>query len=363
MVEQNYAGRGIPDPGHIITGTGGKIYSLGESLAFGPHGVVYQLAAQGEEHGAPSLVAKYIPANAWLGGGDPYDYEDSVQELATQEVGAGFIEVVRGDQDLWLLMPHTSEFLSPHMPPDQAAWRENPPAGEWVKGLLLELCDLTARFAACLDKAGSCHGNLKPSNIQLRGGEPFRLSDPYWAGLKLHGPFDAKGELVDPWFRPPEVVASEGAVEPSPAADVWALGIIAYQLLSGRHPLGNDPREIAENLAQGRPPQPLAYLPAALWQFLEKCLCPDRFQRIPNPEEMRRHLLDIPFHKECQGGHQRDYHETVCGLCQSPFDLTWTYPCSKPVRTSLVREETPRFTILVCPSTYAAGKATSFRSG
>ena len=321
MVKQDNRGWDAPAPGYTFSGAEGVIYCLEEKLGAGPHGLIYRITPQGAANGSPALVAKYIPGRAWSGTGDPFNYELMIGRLAEEGVGAAFGELVHEGSILWLVMPEAPKTLSLLIPPHQDAWQESPCDGSWVKDLLLELCELTSRFAASVGSPYSCHGNLKPSNIFLRDVRPFCLSDPHFASLKLHGPYDAKGELVDPMYRPPEVVVPDGAMEPYPAADVWALGVIAYQLLSGRHPLGEDSSEVSANLLNGKGPAPLPYLPGPLRQLLDDCLCPNPMERIPNPEEMRRRLADTSFHKECRNGHQRDYHETECGLCQSPFDL------------------------------------------
>ena len=94
------------------------------------------------------------------------------------------------------------------------------------------------RTLAQCHAAGILHRDVKPGNFML-------LSDGARAPLKavdfglaaLFDPGDPKpredlGLEGTPWFMAPEVLSSKVG----PEADVWAAGVMAYQLLTGRFP-------------------------------------------------------------------------------------------------------------------------------
>ncbi len=81
-------------------------------------------------------------------------------------------------------------------------------------------------------------------------------------------------------YMAPEQIA--GGV-PTPSWDIWALGVIAYEVLTGVHPLSStDPILSASTLITGRPDAVRTHLPEApaSWQlFFERALARDPMQR------------------------------------------------------------------------------------
>ena len=117
--------------------------------------------------------------------------------------------------------------------------------------------------------AGTVHRDIKPENIALRGGE---VGDPVLLDLGLARLLDAETMTLYPApmgtcpFMAPEQVRLERA---SKQADVWALGVVLYIMLTGRHPFFG-PRTAAKTSEEalaayqaGPPPLPTA-VPADL---------------------------------------------------------------------------------------------------
>ncbi len=107
---------------------------------------------------------------------------------------------------------------------------------------------------------GLLHHDLKPANILLDGsGEPLvadfglaRRRDEAGSGE----PGEGGGTLA---YMAPEQAA--GGTDFTVAADVFGLGAILYELLTGELPFGRDPEEIRRRMAQGPPPAARRYSP------------------------------------------------------------------------------------------------------
>ncbi|QZY50874.1 serine/threonine-protein kinase [Leucobacter tenebrionis] len=123
-----------------------------------------------------------------------------------------------------------------------AAASEGLPTTDEVRGFALSLLSALVE----LHSADRIHRDLKPDNIMLRNGDwaeaviiDFGLSRPVDGGTMTLYP-QRVGSI--PWMSPEQLRGSRARK----AADVWACGVILYQLLTGRHPFfhGLDLREI-----------------------------------------------------------------------------------------------------------------------
>src|SRR5262249_16982120 len=132
---------------------------------------------------------------------------------------------------------------------------------------------LVCRLTSALEQAHSrdiLHRDLKPSNVILReDGEPV-LTD---FGLARHITLEETGlsragALVGtPAYMSPEQVGG-GPGELGPASDIWALGVMLYELLTGRLPFEGPSHVILGGILAGEP-QPLRQLRPGLSKRLE----------------------------------------------------------------------------------------------
>ncbi|WP_428034740.1 protein kinase domain-containing protein [Amphritea sp.] len=115
---------------------------------------------------------------------------------------------------------------------------------------LSTVLDYTAGMAGALGYAhqqGVVHSDLKPSNIFLDGGQvkvfDFGIARAAKSGTTQEDSFDA-GELgaLTPSYASPAMLA--GVPHADPRDDLYALGCIIYELLTGKHPFIRDGKKV-----------------------------------------------------------------------------------------------------------------------
>jgi serine/threonine protein kinase len=154
-----------------------------------------------------------------------------------------------------------------------------------------EVVAQVADALAYLHGRGIVHGDVKPGNILVPAdGAPVRLADFGVARRLPAGPCalpagpcaspepGSPPALVHatPEYAAPELVAGWTA---SPASDVYALGILLYELLSGRSPYrGGSAEEVLMRHATCTPVPPLG-MPERVWPVILACTAPDPADR------------------------------------------------------------------------------------
>jgi serine/threonine-protein kinase len=132
-------------------------------------------------------------------------------------------------------------------------------------------------------RAGVVHRDLKPENIQLveRGGQP---DVPVVLDFGVAKFLDAAEKLTmtgavlgTPAYMPPEQFRGEQDL--GPPADVYALGVLAFELCTGRPPfVGRNFAELAAAHTT-RPAPPLLGVPQEVARVVAKCLDKDPSHR------------------------------------------------------------------------------------
>jgi eukaryotic-like serine/threonine-protein kinase len=170
-----------------------------------------------------------------------------------------------------------------------------------------EAAELLETLASAVDaahKAGVVHRDLKPSNILLTAAGIPKVSD--FGLAKLLDGDDGRtvtGQVLgSPSFMAPE--QAEGrSHQVGPAADVYALGSILYQALTGRPPfLGESQLETLKLVVSNDVVAPCRLrpdVPRDLDTICLKCLEKDPSRRYPNAlalaDDLRRHLEGRPI--------------------------------------------------------------------
>merc|ERR1712146_451379 len=116
--------------------------------------------------------------------------------------------------------------------------------------------------------------DLKPENVMLDQRGYVRLID-FGLARRLETPFSPRFTLVGtPEFLSPEVLTGGGYTT---QADIWALGVLAYELLVGKlpflrsNPHGREDQLLLQSIIFAEPDLP-EWLDAASASFLRCCL-------------------------------------------------------------------------------------------
>ena len=166
-------------------------------------------------------------------------------------------------------------------------------------GRVVDLMRKVAGAVQYLHDTGILHRDLKPGNILLDGDEPL-ISDVGIAGWLDEDETSSRLSVVilgNPSYQAPEMMAGVHAA--TVQSDVWAIGVILYQLLTGSRPFSHDGIvELALSI-RTKPPPPFRSYPEltpgtdeALEAVVLKCLEKDPTNRYPSAaalaEDLRR---------------------------------------------------------------------------
>jgi eukaryotic-like serine/threonine-protein kinase len=131
----------------------------------------------------------------------------------------------------------------------------------------LEVAAAVARALRCVHAVGGIHGDLRPKNVMVRSGTglpvlcDFSLLEPA-THVSLTTGSRRNGSAA---FCAPESITG-GTVAQGPPADVFALGVMLYVMLSGRYPFeGDGPIALIKQILSWNPPAPSADATQRRW--------------------------------------------------------------------------------------------------
>jgi formylglycine-generating enzyme required for sulfatase activity/dienelactone hydrolase len=163
--------------------------------------------------------------------------------------------------------------------------------------ILQEVLDALAQA----HRAGVIHRDIKPENIMLTGrhalvmdfGVAKAVTAAADGGTAAGGTLTTLGLAIGtPTYMSPEQAAGQGTIDPR--ADLYAVGVIAYEMLGGEPPFtGTTPQAVLAaqvtkppvSLAQLRPELPVPLVAAVM-----RCLEKDPANRWPSADELLAHL-------------------------------------------------------------------------
>jgi serine/threonine protein kinase len=176
---------------------------------------------------------------------------------------------------------------------DDAILDDRLPSVDEALGYLDQVC----RGVGAIHHAGAVHGDLKPSNLLIGPASRVAVAD-----MGLSRLFDPGGGLGEhpmagtPAYMAPEFARTDLPRELVQRGDVYAIGVIAFEMLTGHQPF--EIETTADMLAAHRSasaPPPSQYRPELTSAFdapLMQALHFDPFRRTATPAAFRRALLE-----------------------------------------------------------------------
>jgi len=160
-----------------------------------------------------------------------------------------------------------------------------------------DVVEIVFKCCNALDYAyrqGLIHRDIKPANLLTTGETDVRISDfgtALLADSELTQVIDAVGT---PSYMSPEQI---GGQEVTQQADIYSLGVVMYQLLTGKLPFaGSNQYELIRKISK-EPPIPLESvrtdIPSEIQDIVYRCLQKKAQERYPTWSQMARDLAKV----------------------------------------------------------------------
>ena len=252
--------------------------------------------------------------------------------------------------------------------------------GPWQGELAVRLVDQICAALTAAHRRGVIHRDVKPGNILLDEEDNAYLSDfgialldaPFAAGSPgpVSGPVleDGTGLSATPEYASPEQIAGEPA---SATGDIYSLGVVLYELLTGRHPFAGLSRgALLERHLQTPLPRATAIrpdLPRAVDGVIQTATAKSPDQRYPDALALAKALRAALLPGEQRGS--QPSVETAARI-QNPFvglrpfqeaDAANFFGRQLLIQTLVERLNESRFLAVVGPS--GSGKSSVVRAG
>jgi eukaryotic-like serine/threonine-protein kinase len=156
--------------------------------------------------------------------------------------------------------------------------------------ILREIAEVVANFHA----QGVVHRDLKSNNVKINSAGRVKVLDFGIARMERSDRLTRAGAVIGtPSALAPEQVRGEAATA---ATDVWQIGVLTYELLTGRLPFnGGTAHEMFAQILAAQFPSVAALrpaVPAAVEKIIARCLQKEPSRRYPSALELYSALAD-----------------------------------------------------------------------
>jgi TolB-like protein/Tfp pilus assembly protein PilF/tRNA A-37 threonylcarbamoyl transferase component Bud32 len=263
-------------------------YPVSRELGRGGMAVVY--LARDVKHGRDVAVKIVRPELAAAMGRDRFLREIAIAAQLHHPHIVPLYDSGEADGLLYYVMPYESE----QSLRDRLA-RDGPLPVDEALGMLRDVCEALAYAHA----RGIVHRDVKPDNVLVSGRHAmvtdFGVAKAMSASTRDAAAMTTLGIVLGtPAYMAPEQITADPQVDHR--ADIYAVGALAFELLTGRPPFVGDTQSVlSAHLTQ--PPPPMTAMrpdvPPALSECIDKCLAKQRDDRWQSVDELRRCLEQV----------------------------------------------------------------------